>query len=317
MAVDRQYGSEDLRLVHRQRPSVSLPGLPMPPDVTLTVRVSFAYVLIIQWLRDDEPQTGEELHAELKRMGVPSILCRCKNSMQVWRAIVDATKRIHELGIPAVHIEAHGVEMPEDSEEEPRFTGADGPPLTWSEVGNWLAPINDASGHRMLLVGATCWGQGAIATMNIFSHCAPFAVCVGFSTEVSSKSLRAAMVLLYWGIAVKGYPFPDALDAANRELYNTNEKLERELALSLGYKLLREMRRQLAHPDQVPAMIGRMRARFEAAKIEVPPGFDETTPEVVAHVLQERTQQVWDMWFPIDLQRRNSTYRLDWSLLDP
>jgi hypothetical protein len=282
------------------------------PPFHVNVRVSFDYVLIIEWLGPTDTKTGEALFDELARMGVRASLVRCKSSLDVWLALVKAQQQFPTRGIPAVHIEAHGVPLEHCPDGEPRFGDGVTSSLRWSEVGGWLAPINEESKFRLLLVSASCWGHAALATMTT-EHAAPFAVCVGFSTKVSAVSLRAAMSALYWHLLERDAPFDDSFSAAERELYSKDEKLEKDTAVKVGYEVLRLLARHVSEPTEIAAMIARARASLKIDGIEPAADYDAAYPGKIDTLLRPSCQRSWNTWFPPALQHRDEIYRLDWE----
>jgi hypothetical protein len=229
---------------------------------------------------------------------------------------MEAQKHLADWGIPVVHIEAHGVTPTGSEDEEPMFTGADGPPLRWRDMGRWLSPLNEASGHSMLIVSASCWGQAAIASMNVFSHCAPYALCVGFTTKVSPASIHAAMRDFYWCLVQRGETFKDAIASAKRELFDAGEELKHDMALTLGYQILRQLIREKSKPEYMAGLHTQMSSKFDAIGVQLPADYPEELPDAWMQVARRRCQQVWDCWFPPALQRANAIYRLNWSVVE-
>jgi hypothetical protein len=281
----------------------------------ITVRVNFAYVLIIEWLNPEDTRTGQALFDELKQMNVPAEIVRCKNCLDVWKAIALANQNIALRGIPAVHIESHGVRPSGLPDYEPQFKGEGEHSLRWSEVGRWLAPINDASGFHMLLVGATCWGQSAIATMTL-DHAAPFAICMGFSNTLKATSVRAVMSVFYWQILEKNATFEEAREISQREFYEPGVRLESVSSLKIGYNILQMLVRHVSEPEEISAMIGRMRTRLAMDGLEPSATFVDNYPAVLREHLVRRSQKVWDTWFPRGLQHAHPQYCLNWEIVD-
>jgi hypothetical protein len=138
--------------------------------------MSFDYVLILEWLNEEDRRTGEELHQYLQGLGVPTCLVRCKSADHFRAALERALQNMPARRIPLVHIESHASNPLEEVDVWDADFGMNAAPgLPWTELGDWLSPLNSASGFRLLLVGATCFGFAAIAAMKVGEHVAPFA----------------------------------------------------------------------------------------------------------------------------------------------
>jgi hypothetical protein len=163
-------------------------------------------------LDEGDRRTGEELHQFLQGLGVPTCLVRCKSADHVRAALERAVQNIPVRKIPLVHIESHGSNpLDEEDVRDADFGMNAAPGLPWTELGDWLAPLNAASGFRLLLVGATCFGFAAIAAMKVGEHVAPFAATVGFTTKVGEGSLHDAMKEFYRSICQRREKLQDAV----------------------------------------------------------------------------------------------------------
>ena len=77
------------------------------PVGQINVSIVFRYVLILEWLDEDDLRTGEALHRVLAELKMPSRLVRCTSADDVRAALADALANMGERGIPAVHLETH------------------------------------------------------------------------------------------------------------------------------------------------------------------------------------------------------------------
>ncbi len=257
---------------------------------TLTQRIGFNYVLIIEWLDPYEQRTGALLSQHLKNAGVSCRLAICNSADVVRQCLQEVLRRIPEWGVPAVHVETHGEEPSDDLEADVVFGVGDGPFLSWSELGELLAPINAASGFQLLLVGAACHGAAAMGTMNPNSHVAPYAVCLGFNTEVIDDSVLSSMSQIYTSLLVEGHEIRKAVELAEAAM-RPGESIDWRTSVMVAYGVLRWTREKLLSPGA-------------------------STPELLRQTLEPRMKEVWNKWFPEDLQRRDETYVLDWQLVE-
>jgi hypothetical protein len=278
-------------------------------------RIGFHYVLVLEWLDENEPRTGTDLHAFLESIGMPSALVVCRSADDVRRALQEAHGRLGVLGKPAVHIEAHGSDPYSTAIRETAFGMEVTPGMTWYELGDWLAPLNAACGFELLVVGATCFGFGAIAAMKVNAHVAPFAACVGFTTPVIPGSIRDAMRELYRSIA-NGAGLRDSVAHAAREVRNTGETLQATSSIKLALQVLRGVYDGIRTPE---AMSARVSSLVTTAQKEF--GLDirqhvGAMPAALRERSRIRIQEAWDCWFPTALQDANPAYKLNWSLVE-
>lgn len=186
------------------------------------------YTLIIEWLADSDRKTGTELAQRLQTWGSSVELRACCNAAEVLAALYDALEKLRTDGeVPVIHIEAHGLEAPQPSDDS-GISGPDGhggeEQLLWSQMAPLLGIINVESRFQLLLVGASCYGLTALDGFNI-KQAAPFAALVGFATTVQERSLFEGMVELYRQLLLASHRnIPEAVRAANREL-NIGEAL--------------------------------------------------------------------------------------------
>jgi len=163
----------------------------------MQVTVGYDYVLVLEWLNPCDRQTGTELHVRLVAAGIRSRLVVCNVGDDVRIALSNALAEVDTEGVPAVHLETHGTNPFEGSPYDIAFGAGRGPLIGWDTLGQWLAPLNEASGYRLLVVSGACWGSGVIQGMGAGEHPAPFACAIGFRTEVVEGRLFESMTELY------------------------------------------------------------------------------------------------------------------------
>jgi hypothetical protein len=249
----------------------------------MRVPVGYDYVLIIEWLNVDEPRlTGSELHERLRAAQVPTQLRACAKGEDVRRALAEAHQQVRIQGVPAIQLETHGTDPFEGLAVDIAF-GARGESVRWSTLGEWLAPINEASGYQLFVVSAACWGLAVIAAMGSGEHPAPFAAAIGFRTEVTAGRLFEAMVELYRALR-RGETIQESVASAQHELV-AGQQLELEMAVLVAADIMRGALRQ-----PLP--------RFRAARLEP------------AQRIQ-MVRRTWDRWFPLGLQEQQPLYRFE------
>jgi hypothetical protein len=277
------------------------------------VRVTFSYVLVLEWLGPGDRKTGSELYERLTAWKIPAKLVVCDSGEDIYRAIMDATANVSRDGIPAVHLETHGDDLERDPEIDPGFVNGHRRVL-WEAMGSWLSKLNARCGYEVLFVGASCWSGAARAAMGTNQHSAPFAACVGFSTRVTDGSLFDAMRELYSALN-RNEDLREAVEAAQRELRSADEKLEVFTCLLVAYIILESIGATLRDPAETEARVRRVLDEAESRGIQV----IENAREVGAKVWRERApfrmKEAWDCWFPSQLQQENPNYRLDWAVL--
>lgn len=261
----------------------------MDPNRVLTQRSTFNYVLVIEWLGADDVRTGIMLVEHLRESGVNSAYAGVKTSDGFRAVIQEALARIPRLGIPAIHIETHGQEPPADLEEDVLFGSGDGPLLSWSELGRMLAPLNRAADFQLMLVGAACHGGAAMGAMNPCDHVAPFSLCIGYETEVLEESVLKSMKELYTGLLVRR-DNPHAVLTRAQETLQPGERFHYLTSVMLAYQVFRWCIEDLKKRPQ-------------------------ELPQALKDHYEQRFREVWEIWFPRELQVRDKTYVLDWSIV--
>jgi len=283
------------------------------------VGVSFRYVLILEWLEDDDRQTGAELHTYLQSIDMPSVHVVCRDADDVRQAINQACLDVAQRGIPAIQIETHGTDAYQVPVAEGGFGAGVTAVMTWNELGDWLAPLNAACDVRLLVVGAACFGLAAIAAMQLYEHVAPLAGCVGFTTEVDEKSVRDVMREFYRCIA-RGVPMHETVESAAREAHNPGEILKFTSSPKAALHVLRGVDDGIRTPEamnvRVTSLLNQTRQAAKGFGLEIQQHVSDPLPEVLRERSRVHMQAAWDCWFPARLQARDPAYRLDWSLVE-
>ena len=278
-----------------------------------TITLAFDYILILEWLANEDRRTGKELHQFLQGLRVPTCLVRCEKVDDVRAALQRAVDNLGTRGIPVVHIESHGSNPFEGDDVRDADFGLDAVPgLPWTELGDWLAPLNEASGFRLLVVGATCWGFAAIAAMKVGEHVAPFAAAVGFSTEVNPSSLHDAMKELYRSLK-RGDGLQDSIQAAGRELRSATEKLRCTTAPLLALRILRGVYDGVRTPERRTERTKRILRKAQEAGFPVREGVEQALPDFLHERGEARIKEAWDAWFPPSAKSAQVAYQLDWE----
>lgn len=279
------------------------------PKLTL----AFDYVLILEWLHTQDRRTGEELHQFLQGLPVSTCLVRCEKVADIRAALTRAVANVGTRGIPVVHIESHGSNPFRGNDVRDAEFGLDAAPgLPWAELGDWLAPLNEASEFRLLVIGATCWGFAAIAAMKIHEHVAPFAAAVGFSTGVNEGSLHDAMKEFYRAMT-RGEGLQDATQAAQRELRSPTEKLRGTSAPILALRILRGVYDGVRTPERRTERANEILRKVQEAGFPVREGSEHELPDFLHDRGEARIKEVWDAWFPPAVQAAEAAYKLDWD----
>jgi hypothetical protein len=280
-----------------------------------SLSIAFNYVLILEWLDENDERTGQHLEQFLQGMGVSTCLVHCQQADDVRGALARALVNIPERGIPLVHIESHGSDPLEETDVRDADFGMNAAPgLKWMELGDWLAPLNEASEYKLLVVGATCFGFAAIAAMKIYEHIAPFAATVGFSTEVDERSVRDVMKELYRSICRRREPLQVAVESANWEVHHAGETLKLTSSPMLAIRVLRGVYEMYRPGVQVSARVAALIDRVREAGMPMRQDLMEALPEYIGERRDARIQEAWNAWFSYDAQQEQEAYclKLEW-----
>jgi len=249
----------------------------------------FHYVLVIEWLENDDKRTGMMLVEHLEASGITCVYAGVETSDGFRAVIEEALARVRDWGIPAIHIETHGEKPSDNIEEDVLFGSGDGPLLTWPHLGEMLAPLNRAADFQLMLVSAACYGAAAMGAMTGATHVAPFSVCIGYETEVIDESVIDSMIELYTALLVERVPPSKAVARAEKMLRH-GESIDHSTSVILAYQVFRYCVQEFNKSD--PAI-----------------------PPARWDIYKQRLFEAWEMWFPRELQERDETYRLDWDIV--
>ena len=246
-------------------------------NAPLQIPVRFDYVLIVEWLGDRDRRTGAELHQFLTAAEIPSELVVCGSWAEVCAAVERARAQIPVRGVPALQLETHAANPWAGPPESLGF-GLDNVP--WVRLHGPLSALNAASGYRMLVVAAACYGSGIMAAFSGELLPAPFAAAVGLRTEVTEGRLFDAMKELYRGV-LRGDAIDHAVESAQCELADAAE-MRVELGVQIAARIVNNAYYRNARGRQIaPA---------------------------VAAVRLERARGLWNAWYPEWLQEQVPAY---------
>jgi hypothetical protein len=271
------------------------------------------YVLILEWLTADDRKTGAALRDKLEERQVALEFVECNNPRDVFDALTRAREGIKDRGVPIVHIESHG-ENPEEVPLRQRAFGTDTDGISWTDLGRWMSPLNQASDFNILLVGAACWGFSATGTFRLHEY-APFVGCIGFITSVFDSSLKDAMSELYRSLLVERRDILTAVESANRELHSADEALAFTSAARLAMIVAMNTYKTIVSDDGFDEIRGNL---TKAAQLPGAAGQDlsESTWRAEREaVARRRMAKIWNEWFPDPVQTRSPAYQLDWNSL--
>ena len=278
------------------------------------LRVSYNYVLILEWLEDSDERRGSSCMTTFSQY-------RCLRSW--WFAIARMISLTPWPTRCAAFVLWACPWCISNLMEATRRTGhfrsviwnLAVPGLSWRDLGDWLAPLNEACDFGTLVVGATCFGFASIAAMKLHEHVAPFAGCVGFTTSVYPGSLSDAMKELYRSFK-SGSDLTSSVENANRELRGSNECLRATSATMLAYQISRGVYDRVRTPNAIDGWVQSMFAKLRDAGFAVPPLVERAMPAKLHQLSREHIQRAWDGWFPHALQERDCGYRLDWTFVE-
>jgi hypothetical protein len=271
------------------------------------------YVLILEWLNSGDQKTGAALRDRLKRRQVPAQFVECQGPSDVSDALMQAREGIKDRGVPIVHIESHG-DDPAEIPLKQRAFGTDADSISWTELGRWMSPLNQASDFNILLVGAACWGFSASGTFRLHEY-APFVGCVGFITSVVESSLKDAMSELYRSLLAEHQELSTAIESANRELHSADEALAFTSAPRLAMMVAMNTYKTIVSDSSFDVI------RPHLSKVARMPGAatqdlsESTWRAKREEVTKRRMTKIWNEWFPEAVQTRSPAYQLDWGSL--
>lgn len=157
----------------------------------------FNYILIIEWLFNDDERTGFSLYEWLSG-NLPAgkvEYAQCRSPSELEARLEQARRDISVCGVPIVHFEAHG-EDPALGQVPRGLVGPDGigvgELLSWQRLGDILRPLNIASGFNLLVIGAACYGEGLMLGAP-GGKPMPFVAVVGY-TEKNIAVIAEALI---------------------------------------------------------------------------------------------------------------------------
>lgn len=192
-----------------------------PDDVpTITMH----RLLVIEWLGDGDEKTGQELVRQLllKAPDLPVELMICDGKRDVLAAMAKAANDVPTLGVPILHIEAHGYAPFSFLEEALGFWGPNrnsggSEALLWSELEDSLRVLNVATRYNLMIVAAACLSETVLFTTRS-DRPLPFMVAVSFRTKVAWSRLERATVAFYEAFLVEDLSFGESFECAVRQL---------------------------------------------------------------------------------------------------
>ncbi len=156
-------------------------------------------ILVVDMLPEGERGTARRLEEHLGgqhgrgQSDLTTSLLRLDSKFEFFNEMMKLAGRCSKGGgIPILHIEAHGspigLECP------------DGGVIKWCEIAEAITPINQASGHNLIVVMSTCYGYYLGQTLNIHSP-APFAILVAPNEEVKVAEIELPTENFYSDLA--------------------------------------------------------------------------------------------------------------------
>jgi hypothetical protein len=175
-------------------------------------------VVVLQWLRCDEEQTGTNLADALVRAdpntAIEVINCRCKED--VIAAVDRLASEVGEKGNPVLHIEAHGY----DYEGVP--IGFSGPSasgekevLVWKVLIPHIRMLNIATGFNLVAVAAACSSDNLVYEVSL-DRALPFLLLLGFNDDVRPYDLQATLNAFYSALLQKRLSPGQAFELADK-----------------------------------------------------------------------------------------------------
>lgn len=176
-------------------------------------------IVIIQWLRDCDPQLGEELyntikHKETERENyfVEYHKVNTKDEMvAVLQGLIDKT---NEGTIFTLHIVSHG-------DENRIGVAIDSNEMRWAELFQYTRQLNEIMGNNLLLVLSSCVGGGILSYIEPEKR-APYRAIIGNTRDVFMKDAQKGFAAFYENF-YDMLDFPNAIKALNGEIDFTEE----------------------------------------------------------------------------------------------
>lgn len=266
--------------------------------------LGFDYILIIEWLFNDDARTGfslyEWLSDKLPAGKVEYALCSSPSELEA--RLEQARCDISVRGVPIVHIEAHG-EDPTLGQMPEGLVGPDGNGggelLSWEQLGDLLRPLNIASRFNLLVVGAACYGEGLILGAP-GGKPMPFVAVVGYTDTISQLSLKHSLLELYRSLLLDKSELGLAAEAADREHHSSDDAILRPTSM---VALLAE-----SFIEGSAITVKKLRAQFPLKSTTAPRiGLASLSPTAL-QILRQGLGEAWSlMWmmerFPENAER--------------
>lgn len=180
-------------------------------------------ISIIEWLGSNDRKTGKELTDRLKtwKRAQRIEFYQCGHASEVLSAIQHVTNNVSSLGVPILHVEAHGAGGPDGgiSDDVNEL-------LTWRQLRIPLRALNIATRFQLLVVGAACYGEGFLWGIGELAA-APFLACVGFPRTVIDFSVGKVMLEFYRALLIRRENVEVAVESALREAHDPQQEFLR------------------------------------------------------------------------------------------
>jgi hypothetical protein len=181
--------------------------------------LAFSRIHIVEWLRREDPvtgapdrRTGQETYCELKqilaetRLPIAVILHRVSSK----KGFLDRLKTIENDfrlsgKVPLLQIETHG--------DDDGIGLSDDDGLTWHELMEAMKPLNEATGVRLVVFLAACYGMWGIRMAQPMDR-SPFFAIMGPRREVQPGQVVRGLRTFYRRVLVER-DGKTALDAMN------------------------------------------------------------------------------------------------------
>jgi len=259
----------------------------------------FDYVLIIEWLFDDDQQTGLALYEWLSvRIPADKIeYARCRSIAELEARLDQARRDVPRRGNPIVHIEAHGEDASHGTVPG-GFVGPDGRGgrelLTWERMGDILRPLNVATRFNLLVVGAACYGEGLVLGA-AEGRPMPLMAVVGYTDKVSPLSLKHSILELYRSLLLDKMELGLAAEAADAQHYFPSDGVLRTTSMIV---LLTESF-IMGTAESVKKL--RMHFPLDPARADAGPvGHLASLSPTALHILRRVLADAWSMTWMLD-----------------
>jgi hypothetical protein len=242
-------------------------------------------VHIVEWVNEDDRQTGHEVFAEIEPLGkgcepqVPVAyhpISTAGELLGLLHALEQEYAR--EPRKPVLHLETHGAK---DGIE------ARGETISWRDLAGALVPLNRATRLNLVVILAACEGFYGTTMLRPNLGQAPFRGLIGPNRKVSDRELLRGSVAFY-GTLFRRLDGDRAIKAMNDVVDPTHETfwhVSAETAFMLAYRSYLETQ---SSPEAVASRADGIAQRV-AARIEAHRGVPVSPDEVEALRRQAQT----------------------------